>query len=184
MRSIATIEDKGGNMVYPVRIDEEIPGKARIVEIDPRRVVFVNTQANRREFVELPEEGINPKVSVGGTTVATPGIEQVATNQFNIDRKEVDKALGDINNILTQARAVPNFENGVAAGYKLFQIVPGSIYDKLGLKNGDVIAGFDGQPITDPSQAFTALNGLRQRSNLDLQIKRDGRTQTFSYDIH
>jgi general secretion pathway protein C len=183
-RSIATIADKSSSIIYPIRVDEEIPGKARIVEIDPRRVIFVNLQSNRREFAELPEEGVNQRVSLTSSAAAVPGIEQVATNQFNIDRKEVDKALGDLNNIITQARAVPNFENGVAAGYKLFQIVPGSIYDKLGLKNGDVIAGFDGQPVTDPGQAFAALNGLKQRSNLDLQIKRDGKTQTFSYEIH
>ncbi|MDR3607235.1 MAG: type II secretion system protein GspC [Oligoflexia bacterium] len=183
-RSIATIEDKSASMVYPIRVDEEIPGKARIVKIEPTRVIFVNIQANHREYIELPEDLIMRK-SVGvANGPATPGIEQVASNQFNIDRKEVDKALSDLNNILTQARAVPNFENGVASGYKLFQIVPHSIYDQLGLKNGDVIAGLDGQPVNDPGKAFELLNSLKTRSSLELQIKRDGKSQTFSYEIH
>jgi general secretion pathway protein C len=180
-RSIAAIEDKSASIVYPVRVDEEIPGKARIVKVEPTRVIFVNTAANRREYIDLPEDVI---LHASTTTISSaPGIEQVAPNQFNIDRKEIDKALGDLNNILTQARAVPNFENGVAAGYKLFQIVPHSIYDQLGLKNGDVISGIDGQPVSDPGKAFELLNSLKTRSNLELQVTRNGKMQTNSYEI-
>jgi general secretion pathway protein C len=188
MRSIATIEDKSASMVYPVRVDEEIPTKARILKIEPRRVTFVNTQSGRREFIELPEEPTNnAHISVGGGGAAKgPGIEQVSGNQFNISRSEVDKALADFNNILTQARAVPNFENGAPAGYKLFQIVPGSIYDKLGLKNGDTIMGVDGQPINDPAKAFELLGKLKEgASHMELAVKKpDGKTQNLTYDIH
>ncbi len=186
-RSIATIQDTQANQVYPVRIEDEIPGKARIIKVEPTRVIFLNLTSQRREYSELPEDllAITPKVAVGNTAAPkTPGIEQLAPNQFAINRGEVDRALGDLNNILTQARAVPNFENGVPNGYKLFQIVPGSIYDKLGLKNGDVIAGLDGQPINDPGKAFEMLNRLKESSHMELQVKRDGRTQTNAYDIH
>ncbi|MFL5812372.1 MAG: type II secretion system protein GspC [Bdellovibrionia bacterium] len=189
MRSIATIEDKSASMVYPVRIDEEIPSKARILKIEPRKVIFVNTQSGRREFVDLPEDPATAtRISIGGGGTASkgPGIEQVGGNQFNIARTEVDKALSDFNNILTQARAVPNFENGVPAGYKLFQIVPGSIYDKLGLKNGDTIVGVDGQPINDPAKAFELLGKLKEgASHMELAVKKpDGKTSTLTYDIH
>jgi general secretion pathway protein C len=189
IRSIATIEDKSASMVYPVRIDEEIPSKARILKIEPRKVIFVNTQSGRREFVDLPEDAISSaRISIGGggTTSKSPGIEQVSDNQFNISRSEVDKALGDFNRVLTEARAVPNFENGVPNGYKLFQIVPGSIYDKLGLKNGDTIVGVDGQPINDPAKAFELLGKLKEgASHMELAVKKpDGKTSTKVYDIH
>jgi general secretion pathway protein C len=184
LRSIATIEDKGSSTVYPVRETEEIPSKAKIVKIEPNRVVFINLTAQRREFVDLPPDNIaNAHITVGGNH-AGPGIEQTNPNQFSIARTEVDKALADFNKILTQARAIPNFENGTPAGYKLFQIVPGSIYDQLGLKNGDVIAGLNGEPINDPSKAFEMLNQLKNSNHMELQIKRDGRQSTLTYDIH
>ena len=183
LRSIATIEDKGATMVYPVRETEEIPSKAKIVKIEPTRVIFINLTAQRREFVELPpDNSANARITVGKTT--QPGIEQVNQNQFNIARGEVDKALADFNKILTQARAIPNFENGTPAGYKLFQIVPGSIYAQLGLKDGDVIAGLNGDPINDPSKAFEMLNQLKNSNHMELQIKRDGKSSTMTYDIH
>lgn len=186
LRSIATIEDKSASMVYPVRIDDEIPAKAKIIKIEPHKVTFLNTASGRREFVDLPEDLAvsNPRITLGGPRGAGgPGIEAVSGTQFNISRSEVDRALADLNNILTQARAVPNFENGLPSGYKLFQIVPGSIYDKLGLKNGDVIAGLDGQPINDPGKAFEMLSRLKETPHLEIQVKRDGRPVTFAYDI-
>ncbi|MCM2323722.1 MAG: hypothetical protein NDJ90_10725 [Oligoflexia bacterium] len=187
LRSIATIEDKSASAVYPVRVDDEIPSKARIVKVEPNRVIFVNTSSGRREFVDLPEDAAlsrAPRISLGGPRGATgTGIEQLSPTQFQVSRQEVDRALGDFNNILTQARAVPNFENGVPSGYKLFQIVPGSIYDKLGLKNGDVISGLDGQPINDPGKAFEMISRLKDSNHLELQVKKDGKTLTYSYDI-
>jgi general secretion pathway protein C len=182
LRSIATIEDKTAQIVYPVRTEDEIPGKAKILKIEARKVIFINTASGRREFIDLPEAELPPnQVAIG----AKPGggIEQVAPTQFSVNRGEIDKALSDINNILTQARAVPHFENGVAAGYKLFQIVPGSIYQKLGLKDGDVICGFDGQPANDPAVAFQQLSDLKNRSHLDLCVKRDGKQNTYGYDF-
>ena len=41
-RSIATIEDKSASMVYPVRETDEIPAKAKILRIEPRKVTFIN----------------------------------------------------------------------------------------------------------------------------------------------
>jgi len=187
LKSIATIEDKSASLVYPVRIQDEIPNKIRITKIEPRRVVFINLTSNRPEFVELPEDNaFNPRITLGGGgggRPTGPGIERTSATQFNINRGEVDKTLADLNNVLTQARAVPNFENGQPNGYKLFQIVPGSIYDKLGLQNGDVIAGLNGQPINDPGKAFEMLSELKTSSHLELQLKRDGKVLNHAYDI-
>jgi general secretion pathway protein C len=92
--------------------------------------------------------------------------------------------LADLNNVLTQARCVPNFENGLPSGYKCFQIVPGSIYDKLGLQNGDTIVGINGQNINDPGKAFEQLSTLKEAKHISLSIKRDGRPVQLEYDIN
>ena len=85
--------------------------------------------------------------------------------------------------MLTQARAIPHFENGQPAGYKLIQIVPGSVYEKLGLKNGDVLSGVNGEPITDPARAFELLSQLKTASQLELTVKRDGQMSNRSYNF-
>ena len=192
LQSIATIEDKSASMVYPVRVDDEIPSKAKIIKIESHKVIFFNPSSGRREYIDIPEDLTQgAKIQLQSSLPSAPslksqpgaGVERVSTGQFNIARAEVEKTLSDLNNVLTQARAVPNFENGVPAGYKLFQIVPGSIYEKLGLQNGDVISGLNGQPINDPGKAFELLSELKTASHLELQVKKDGKVQNYSYDI-
>lgn len=188
LRSIATIEDRDAQMVFPVRVDDEIPGKARILSIEAYKVIFTNPNTGRREFVDLPEDlNANP-ISLGAPRSAKSanlggGIEQTAPTQFNLPRPEIDKALANMNEVLTQARAIPHTENGMPAGYKLIQIVPGSIYSKLGLENGDILCGLNGEPINDPGKAWELLGQLKTASRMELCVKRGGRTSNNVYDI-
>ncbi len=184
VRSIATIEDRSVQQVFPVRVEDEIPQKAKIIKVEARKVTFINTASGRREFIDMPEDPItnNARVQVGKPSVGAT-IEKQGNN-YTVAKIEVDKALTDFNQVLTQARAVPNFENGLPAGYKLFQIVPGSIYDKLGLKNGDVISSLNGESINDPAKAFEMLGQLKGgASHMELGVKRDGRVENKVYDI-
>ncbi|HTL10835.1 MAG TPA: type II secretion system protein GspC [Bdellovibrionota bacterium] len=187
IHSLATLEDRSAGEVYPVRVNDEVPSKIRILEIEPRKVCFVNLATGRREFVDLPEDEVMKSVRPSGG-IQRPGgkggVTSTAPLQYNVPRTVIDNALGDLNRVLTQARAVPHFENGVPAGYSLFQIVPGSIYDTLGLVNGDVLAGVNGEPLADPSKALEMLNELKTSKHVEINIKRDGQDRTLQYDIN
>lgn len=189
LRSVATIEDKGDSQVFPVRVEDEIPGKIKIISISTYKVVFRNLSNGKKEYVDMPEEGNGTQISVGSLSSrkSTPGegggIEQTAPNNFNIARTELDKYLSNINDVLTQARAIPHFENGQPAGYKLIQIVKGSVYEKLGFKDNDIICGVNGESITDPARAFELLNQLKTAAQLEICVKRDGRASNNSYNF-
>lgn len=186
-RSIATIEDKSTVLIHPVQVDDEIPDKVKILKIEAMRVTFLNKNTGRREFIELPEDTQGMIKQTSPIHVSKPlggGVEKVSPTQFSVSKSAVDRSLADFNNVLTQARAVPNTENGVPAGFKLFQIVPGSIYEQLGLKNGDVITGLNGQPMNDLGKAVEMLEELKKSPHLELQVKKDGKPLTYTYDIH
>lgn len=184
LRSLATIEDKSASMVYPVRVDDEIPGKLRVLKVEARRVEFINISSSRKEYIDMPEDATRvASLAPTAPRKGGPGIEQVSGSQFNVARTAIDAALADMSKVLTQARAIPHTENGQMVGFKLFSIVPGSIYDQLGLKNGDLLCGVDGEPMTDPGKAMTLVTEIKNRSRLELCVKRDGRTQNFQYDI-
>ena len=183
-RSLGTIQDKTTNLVHPVRADDIVPGKIKVLEVEARKVIFINLGNNRKEFIDMPEDfDVGTPIISGAPQKKKEAIAKVSGTRFIVPRKEVDASIKDLNKVLTEARAVPNFENGVPSGYKLFQIVPGSIYDKLGLKNGDVISGLNGEPINDPGKAFEMLNELRNTTHLELNIKRNGKEETMIYDI-
>lgn len=182
--SLATIEDRSASRTYPVRAEDEIPGKIKVMAVEARRVIFQNLTSRRVEFVELPEDRNQPAImrSAPSAGATKPAIQQTASNKFVIPRSELENALApaNFNRIITEARAVP-YKDG---GYQLFQIVPGSIYETLGLKNGDVIKGFNGEPINDPAKAFGLLQGIKEAKSGELQIERGGKAVNMLYDIN
>lgn len=182
LKSVASVEDRGSNSVVAVRVNDLINPEALVQKIEQTKLIFFNKGTGRREFIDLPQDVMS--LSTRSAKGAGGAIQQVSETHFLIPKAEVDKALTNINEILTQARCVPNFENGRPAGYRCFQIVPGSIYEKLGLKENDVICGLNGQPVNDPGRAFEVFNQLRSLNQIEICINRNGQVLNYVHDIH
>lgn len=183
--SVATLQDKSADRVYPVRVGDEIPSKIRVTKVEAYRVVFVNLQSNRNEYVDLPQEESNIQAVFNappsGGDVAN-GVKKVSETRVVVSRDKLDSTLTNLDQILTQARVVPNFENGQPAGFKIIQIAPGSIYADLGLRNNDVLVGINGQPI-DAARAFGFLNEFKESKHAEITIRRDGKEIVKSLDV-
>ena len=67
----------------------------------------------------------------------------------------------NMSQLFTQIRAVPHFEGGQSIGFRLFAIRRGSLFDKIGLKNGDIITSINGTEMTDPGRAMGLMQELR-----------------------
>ncbi len=187
VKSVASIEDKGSNQVVAVRVGDNITPSTVVEAIGDFRVIFQNQDTGRREFVELPQDQILATRRAAPSKPVAGGIQKTSDNRYTLDRKAIDTALGDdFNKILTEARCVPEFEGGRPAGYRCFQIVPGSIYEKLGLQDNDVICGIDGEALNDPSKAFSKLAALKDSNtrSMSVCIKRNGVVTNSQFDIN
>jgi general secretion pathway protein C len=69
-------------------------------------------------------------------------------------------------------------------GFRFVAIQPNSIYEKLGFKPMDVIKGVNGQPVNSPTQAMELYNALKSESRIELKVERNGRDETFKYDVN
>ena len=86
----------------------------------------------------------------------------------------------NLNHLATQARIVPARKEN---GFKLFSIKPGSIYKKIGLKNGDIIKSINGIDLSSPDKALEAYQRLRSADKLSLDIVRRGKKESLDYTI-
>jgi len=181
-RSMAAIQDKAENKVYPVRQNDEISGKIQILSVDAQKVVFINLQSRRKEYINIPDDP-RVKVSVNAKPKASGNITQTDENKFVVKRAEVDAQMANFNTLITQARAVPEMVGGQMVGFRLMQIQPGSFYTKIGLKEGDVINSVNGEKITDAAKALSVLQELKHMNSLDLGTTREGKEVDLNYDI-
>ncbi len=111
------------------------------------------------------------------------GVRSVGPNRYEIDRKVIDSTLNDMSTIATQARIVPSFKNGVANGFKLFSIQPGSLYSSIGVENGDVIQRINGYEINSPEKALELYQKLRESSRVTIELERNGAPVRKEYSI-
>jgi general secretion pathway protein C len=132
-----------------------------------------------------PNLGYAPVPRPGAPLAGTPGagVRQIADNRYEIERGTLDSTLSNLNNIATQARIVPSFRNGVANGFKLFSIQPGSLYASIGIENGDVIQRVNGYEINSPEKALELYQKLRESSHVQIDLERGGQPIRKEYNI-
>ena len=181
-RSLAAVQDKTENKMYPVRMGDQINDNVQILSVETRRVVFINNTAHRKEYLEIPED---PGIKISTSSYAKPsaGISQVDDTKFVISRSEIDSQMANFNVLITQARAVPEMRGGQMIGFKLTQIVPGSFYQKSGFNENDIIKSVNGEKITDAAKALELLQGIKSMPALDMVIERNGKDISRNYDI-
>lgn len=190
--SVAVITDNASRETGVYGVGDTLMGSAEVVSVERRRVLVRNN--GRTEVLEMDaEEGGKPQVASAAPSI-TPvhrnddgangeGIKKVSENEYVVSREEIDKTLSNLNSIATQARIVPAFKNGVAQGFKLFSIRPGSIYAKIGIQNGDVIKRINGYEINSPDKALEIYQKLQTASRVDVELERRGQTLKKSYSI-
>jgi general secretion pathway protein C len=165
---------------------DDIDDRASILSVEPRRVVFVNHQSRRKEFVEIPEDPSLKITAAPRKAAPTGGIDKVDDNKYVVKRAEIDAQMANFNTLLTQARAVPDMCGGQMVGFKLTQIQPNSFYSKIGLKENCTIRSVNGEKMTDAAKALSLLQDLKHMNSLDLGVVCggcDGKESDINYDI-
>jgi general secretion pathway protein C len=183
-RSIATIEMKNGGKILPFVPNDEIEGLATVVKIERKRCIFRNLNNSRLEYIEIKDDSA---VSFETSKKAGPaGPVKQEGNTFSLKRDEVNALINNLPEVLQQARAVPNIipgSGGRVDGFRILDIAPGSIFEKLGLQRQDVIKEVNGQPVDSPARALELYNELKSAGSVQISIDRGGRKENFNYSI-
>ena len=175
----AVLEDSTGQAFY--RMNQKLPDGSAIVQVMRDKVLIKRADGSTvpveivddTKIVSMQKPGPNPGA----------GVQKLGNGKFAVDQKEILASTENMGQILTQARALPYQEQGKTIGFKISEIVPGSIYEKIGLQNGDVIQKVNSQDVDDPGKFFQLYQGLKNERSISIDLIRGGQHQTLSYDI-
>jgi type II secretory pathway component PulC len=113
------------------------------------------------------------------------GVRRLASSQYLIDRTTLDRNLSHMGTLLMQIRAVPNLQSGSSNGLRLSQIQPDSIFQQIGLQDGDILTDAQGQPLTiNPLRALALVSALRNSPSISISLIRNGAPLQLHYSIH
>ena len=100
---------------------------------------------------------------------------------ITVNRKDIQNSLKDINKLMSEVRIRPHFKDGQSDGLSVSRIKGGSIFSKLGLRNGDIVQKINGEPINSPDEVLALYEKLKSGSRVSLEVTRKGEPKTMNY---
>jgi type II secretion system protein C len=179
------VEDKRGEDAKIYTIGDSLMGEAVIEEILWRKVLI--RKDGELQAIPMDATQLVAKAKSGSSKDGdgdTDGIEKTDDNQYTIPQSIVDNALEDLDKMASQVRVRPHRDSdGNVDGYRLSAIRRGTILDKLGVKNGDIVHEVNGYSLNSSSGAMTAFQSLQSESAFQFDISRRNKRRTIKYDI-
>ena len=155
-------------MLKPVVVKNEDSNKSRVKD-----------SSNQTVAAKQSDNQTNQNAEIVITELATPPDDQ---RIFRFKRAYVDQQLTNPNALLNDARVIPIEQDGKP--WFIFDFVrEGSIYEKLGLKNKDVIVQINGFTVDNLPKALKLFEALQLEEKITLRIKREGQITDFQYFI-
>jgi general secretion pathway protein C len=153
---------------------EELTPGVRLDSVERDRIVILRYGV--REAVMLKDA--DKAALVLTPPAAGPIVQPSASGGQLVDRRQLQQQMGKPE-FLSQALIVPNPDGG----FLVRQIQPGSLYEKLGLKTGDVIKNVNGQALTSMDDVMRLYQQFGSAQRVLVEVQRQGRSETLYYDM-
>jgi general secretion pathway protein C len=196
--SWAAVEDLEKRQHLVVRIGDRLQGKAEVMRIERRRIVLRN--GGRLEELALGDE--EPALAGSRTARARPParrpamppdsggnspverVQRLAEDRFGVSRDDVQSVANNPAALFSQARILPKYEEGQMVGVQLNAIQSGSLFEQIGIENGDTITEFNGIHITSQQDSAAVLRQLTESSEFNVTVTgADGQQRRLTYEL-
>jgi len=198
---LATIRNLKDQEVGVFRKGDKVTEDAKVHEIHMDKVILARASGDLEELrfeedkkqsapkrdehrpISRPQVDTRPPVGPD----LSDKIREVGENEFIIEKDAIDQALANMNSIITQARVIPNFTghgpDRKVEGFRIYRIQKGSIFEFLGLSNGDVIKSINGENMDSVETGLRLLQSLRDESRFSLSIERRKSPVSLRYRV-
>jgi general secretion pathway protein C len=163
-------------------IGDEVSGEGRIVSIEQKRVCTDGGTC----FCMGTDSTLAPVVGDKALASADDGggVTDLGGGRYQVDPSVLESALGNVEMLATQMRVVPHKgTDGQVDGYRVSSIKKNSLFSKLGIQNGDVVHGVNGQPLTSAEGALATYQALKSERSFSFEISRKNQRQTLQYEV-
>jgi len=163
----------------PFTIGQEISANVSLYAVYSDRALIQRGATIESLMLKDTTQGLSNGSIVSPNRIASrPPVQRSGSNTFNVDREQLTQQM-QTPEFLTQALMVPN----AGGGFLVREIQPGSVYEKLGLKVGDVINTVNGQPVNSVEDVMRLYSQFGTASNVQIDVRRAGRNESLQYNL-
>ncbi len=194
--SRAAVEDLETRQHLVVRIDDRLRNQVRVTRIERRRIVLQNGE--RFEELALGEgDEAGPQTKQAArrrdarkrrpapsTAKLSERIRRLGRDRFSVDRKDVAAVARNPATLFSQARILPKYEDGEMLGFQLSYINSGSLYEEVGIQNGEVITELNGIRIDSQEQMAKIIREFAAATEFEVEVMdADGNSRSLSFSV-
>jgi general secretion pathway protein C len=171
------IEERGNHKQKLYRMGDKI-GTAKLIKITRNTTTLKSGEQEITLKIKATMEGpLLPYSPASGKYQAPP-------RSLNLSKKVVNENLSDLKSIMSQAVVRAFLNEGVQNGYIISNIAPNSLYEKMGLQNGDIIYDINDKPMRSADNLLQMVNLMQSGSSITLNVKRNGKIETINYSFY
>jgi type II secretion system protein C len=192
-KGVALVKEIENNRVKAVTIGHKLLIKYQVIEVRKKYIMLKNkdnyhlvylakfaSEFNRSSGRQSSKQSLS---SSGNSKFSEPGFER-SDNKIRMTTQYRDNLLSnDLANVLMQASAIPIIENNKVKGFRFLQIDRGSIYEKAGIQDNDLITAINETSLGSVAGTIKLLHSLKKDSLITMKIQRNGVEQDISISI-
>lgn len=167
----------------PRAVGQAITAGATLQAVYADRAILVRNGAQEAVLLKDSQSTAGSGVTLPTANLPSgPIVSQIGTNQFDVDRNQLQKQMHSAE-FLSQALIVPS----AGGGFLVREIKPGSLYERMGLRVGDIIRTVNGQNINnieDVMRIYQQMGSDQPTANVDIDVTRAGQPQRLQYSLH
>jgi type II secretion system protein C len=188
---VALLKHKASGQVQAIRIGEKAFNLATLAKVSRQMVVMRTSDGAEVTLTSKLGGALSPMYKMPPSVVANTeshyaeeGFERQG-NRIRIDAAYRDRMVSkELPTILMSAASEPVMEGGKIKGFRLFQFEDHSIFQKMGMEDGDIVESINGVPLNDVARTIQFLNGLKNENTIEVTISRNGRPVNLNLSVN
>lgn len=192
VKSVAAVQVRGRTELLNIREGERLETIAEVSRINRLSVVLKNLETGACEYIGNSDDAtapmptnmkiLSPQKGKALLNANNPEIKSTGNN-FKISKNYRNKMLANINQILTEAKAVQITNPDGTLAYKMTEVIPGSIYSQLNIQENDIITHINGKKIENLNELMSLLGRIKEIDQFQLTLKRNGMNENLEYNF-
>ncbi len=189
--SLATVYEDTTQHSRTVWTGSTIQG-AKVLAVERTRLLLSNK--DRVEFLEITPGSADPRGAASPSPSAAPAsspatapmafgatLQQTGPDTYVIQRSDVENMRAHLKELAAQGERKQAFRGGHWLGIRVVSLSPDSIWERVGLKQGDILVTANGWSLGMPPHELRVFTMLKTIPRLDLDIERDGQIIRKTY---
>ena len=179
-KSFATVREEGVAFSDIYQADDQVFGQEAVKVVEVRNNVVILNNAGKKECLYATEVAAETGAKGQGLKKKSKDLKSKKSDSkasggetVKLEASWVQKQLGSgFTKIMQSISTPPNVVDGGIRGFKFYGIRSGSLLGKIGLSNGDVVLGVNGNSTND--SVFVLYQALNDETEVIIRYERSG----------